>query len=233
MTLLVSESVINSDVNLDDLFARVPGIVGIVPFEDWTVCLDHPKPPFSRKVRIRRSTICSVTDETDKKNNTVSYKWEIMEVTRKRQHKVVGQSARLSRVRQESVTSCQCSDQAQTFFESLGHKKNREYYRKGTIATVDMPNGCVVLRAYYMSREEENEGQKKKGGKKGSSSSSSSPMLLEIAAKIQDFNDSNGASRSELCGSAIRRVVHRVSRMVRFVCVPRGKKEYDEYAKYV
>ena len=220
---LISEAIVNVDVTPDTLLTRVPGTVRVLPFEDWTVCLHHPKPPFSRKVRIRRSTHGRHTHDDDDSETPLHYTWEVLEVTRKRQHKDSNKGQRTSRVRQESITSCQCSPNAQDFFESMGHTYDREFVRKGTTATVKFVNGHLEMKIFRLYTTLDDATQHING----------SPLLLEIAAAVQDFTDKDGSSRSELCGATVRNTLNRLSNYVKTVVVPNGKKEYDDYRKYV
>merc|ERR1712028_1830 len=42
LQMLVSESILNANTTPEMLLARIPGIIRVTSFEDWTVCLNHP-----------------------------------------------------------------------------------------------------------------------------------------------------------------------------------------------
>lgn len=220
---LVAEAVVNVDVTVDTILANVPGTVRVTPFEDWTVCLNHPKPPFSRKVRVRRSKYGHMDKNATSTDPSQTHTWEMLEVTRKRQHKGSNKGRRISRIRQESITSCQCSDNAQTFFESIGHTLDREFVRRGTSTTIKLANGSIEMKIFHLYKSLDDANKE----------INQSPLLVELAAAVQDFADQAGSSRSELCGMTVRRTLNQLHRYVQVVCVPPGKKEYDEYGKFV
>ena len=247
LQMLVSESILNANTTPEMLLARIPGIIRVTSFEDWTVCLNHPYlessverekdlGPYCRKVRIRRSRYGAEKNTKKSKNeksttstttsSSIPYNWEVLEVTRKFEHKSEKQRQRPSRIRQESITSCQCSDNAQSFFESIGHTKNREFTRIGTSATIkNFTNGLVELKIFQMYENEQdvtNQGNE------------SSLYLIELSAKIQDFNDDGGTNRSEICKNTVRYILDKqISDLIRSVCVAPGKEKYDDYRKFV
>ena len=222
MHFIISESVLNVNVTPEALLAHVPNTVRVVPFEDFTVCLHHPKPPFSRKVRVRRSKYGATSTKESGKNENSLYTWETLEVTRKFQHKAEGQRMRPSRIRQESVTSCQCSNNAQSFFESIGHTLDREFVRRGQSATIRYSNGLVEMKIFRMYQSLDDE-----------DSDEDSPLLLELSAKVQDFQDSGGTNRSDICKNTVRSILEQCKNSVQSVCVPPGKEHYSSYSQMV
>jgi hypothetical protein len=229
---LLSEAIVNVDVTIETILENIPGVISrVVPFEDWTVCLNHPKPPFCRKVRIRRSRYGQHSDPSTMSSpssviNFHPYKWEVLEVRRKRQHSnsksnSKGGSTKTVNpakygIHQETITSCECSHNAQTFFESIGHTYDREFIRHGKTATVELVNGQIEIKLFYVYKTLND----------AMNNVNQSPMLLEISASVQKFKDQI-KTRYELCIDEIKNIINHLFKYITVVHIPPGKKEYE------